>query len=138
MSICTLCGKPWKEGATGRYHECPKSLDGASQGSGVVHQSDPFPYVPEEATPEKELREAIEYMAMCIGESRDERRDDTSLIFKEMEDKILAWRDAHTREAVRRELAYWAGFFEDTSMDAMTPSERLYKRLGEFDKEQGK
>ena len=41
---------------------------------------------------------------------------------------LLAWH----REEAERELLRWARFFEDSSMNAMTPSERLYKRAAEL------
>ena len=36
----------------------------------------------------KTISEIVEYMANCIGESKDERRDDVSHIFEEMKQAI--------------------------------------------------
>ena len=53
---------------------------------------------------EKELDESIERMAYCIGESKGERLDDTSLIFDEMKKAILSLHQAEITDAIVNEL----------------------------------
>ena len=54
---------------------------------------------------DSELREQIdkyiEYMAMCIGESKDERRDDVGMIFMDMENDIMQLIVNHDRQLLQ-------------------------------------
>ena len=43
--------------------------------------------------------------------------------------ELLALIEQKTQQAVTTELSHWASFFEDPSMNAMPPSERLRRRI---------
>jgi len=84
--------------------------------------------------------EAKQALKALIADQTAFLQPSTLPIITKLPKGVTVYNQAAVDEQVRLgridELKHWADFFSDPSMNAMTPSERLYKRISDLDKEE--